>query len=416
MNKRWLMGGGAAAVAAGIAGAVVAISGGGSGEPVAPPTTGVTGSASPAVTASVSSSGSALEPPVDGAIPVPAFPASAIPWLEVGPGWFLLSYDQEAAPFAWPETGQAQFPPLDATLMLVAPMGDLYYVRSLDGFGPGRVKVWLGGGVGILDGYAMTDTDEIFHGPLSSVDLDTGETTVVNSDFSMSGSIERVLPDGRFAVAGLDAEGSEWIGLMDPDFNYVDSAGGGCWSTYGAVTPLAPDGARVVCLEWDNEKSAVMLHNLIEGLSSKIDTFKYDPWAYQTHGWWDADSFVLTREDDSGKTLWWAYNVSSRKLRDLKATLSNGTPAQDARGMDGYRVVSAGSTVEVQGFDGSLRATLPCSPRAISGHVAMTVCGEAGGRMEISVADLDSGEVTMVASFDSGADVSLESFAWPAGL
>ncbi len=410
MDRRWLIGGGAAAVAAGIAGAVVAINGAGSGEPVAPPTTGVTGSAGPAITASVSPVAAQPSPPVDGAIPVPAFPASAIPWHEVGPGWFLLSFDPDAAQFAWPDTGQAQFPPLDATLMLVAPTGDLYYVRSLDGFGPGRVKVWLGGGVGILDGYAMTDTDETFHGPLSKVNLETGEVSVVNDDVYDFG-ILGALPDGGWVTVTQQVDQSD-VEARAEDFGASTKIFYGT----GTFTRLSPAGNLIVNLEWDYPKSKVMLYDLANGSSSKIDTFKYEPSTYETHGWWDADRFVLTREDDSGKTLWWAYNVSSRELRDLKATLSDGTPAQDARGMDGYRVVSAGSAVEVQGFDGSLRATLPCSPRAISGKVALTVCGEAGGRMEISVADLESGEVTKVASFDSGADSSLASFAWPAGL
>ncbi len=219
--------------------------------------------------------------------------------------------------------------------MLVAPTGDPFFVRSLEGVGSGRPWAWLGRDIFVIDSSWENETDEYPHGPLSKVNLETGKTTVANNDVLSNVSILRVLPDGRFAVESVgwgDATSERSVGLLGSDFNGLVES---CSSWHGGVTPLAPDGARVVCLEWENGKSAVKLHNLVDGSSSRIDTFMYTPDAYETHGWWDANSFVLTRVDDSWKTLWWAYDVSTKKLRDLNASLSDGTPAENARGIAG---------------------------------------------------------------------------------
>ena len=156
----------------------------------------------------------------------------------------------------------------------------------------------------------------------------------------------------------------------------------------------------------------MVLNNIVDGTSGNIDHFKFAPRVYTLHGWWDLNSFALSRVDDAGTTLWWAYDVSTKRIRDLNATLSNGTPAESAEGMAGCRVVSAGGTIQVQGFDGALLADLPCWPQAISGASALTVCGDPGAPMSISVTDLESGATKAVASFTSGANAEVVVYPW----
>jgi hypothetical protein len=388
-----------------LAGVTVAMIGlAGCGGDADPTSSGQSQSASPAVSASPSTP--EPSPPVAGAIPVPALPASAIPWDEVGPGWFLISYDVDVSDDVQPEntdspTGlQWWFAYADEALQLVSPAGDLYYVRDLTDVGGVRALAWTGASVLVLEGHATADSGENPHGRFDAIDLATGTATTVNADLSEFDGAPRMLADGRI-VTWASGEGGMWIVVHDPAFAAIEQV---CYVWESALTTLSPDGTRVVCLEQDYPKSAVMLYNLVDGSSTRIDTFSHSPEDYGVHGWWDANSFVVSRVDDGGTTLWWAYDVSTQTIRDLNAALSNGTAAEIAEGVAGYRVVSAGTTVEVQGFDGSLRATLPCWPRALSGGFAITACGSPGGQAVVSVADLESGDVTSVATFVSGAN------------
>jgi hypothetical protein len=366
-----------------------------------------------------------LEPPVDGAIPVPAFPASAIPWEQVGDGWFLLAYDPEVEPFVPPDDGtRVRFRNLDATLMLVSPAGDLYHVRSLDGFGPGGIEGWDEDGLLVLDGSAEWGTDESYHGPLSVVSLQAGTATIVNADVVWFDGLA-VLLDGRWLTR------TGWDDSMSLEVQSADFAARSelCRGDWFLDARPSPDGARTVCLaRGPGDKTAVTVYDLSTGVGSIVDAFTYDPGAYSTHGWWDPDSFVVTRLNDAGATLWWAYDVSTKKLRDLNATLSDGTPAETAQGVAGYRVVATGAlgrravatgdAVEIQGFDGSLRATLPCLPSAISGHIALALCWDwehPGTPMDIVVANLETGTLTTVASFVAGEGTDIRVFPAPAG-
>jgi hypothetical protein len=389
-------------VVAGVAVAIIGLAGcGGVGDPTS---SGPSQSAGP--TPSASPSTPEPSPPVAGAIPVPALPASAIPWDDVGPGWFLLSYDPDVSDDVQPEntdspTGpQWWFDNADEALQLVSPAGDLYYARDLTDAGGVRALAWTGESVLVLEGHATADSGETPHGRFDSIDLATGAATTLNPNLSQFSRAPRMLADGRIVLWGA-GEGQAGADVVSPSFAFDQSV---CVVEGEAISTLSPDGTRVVCLEdEDYPKSAVMLYNLVDGSSAKIDTFSYGPVNYRMHGWWDANSFVVSRVDTGGTTLWWAYDVSTQTIRDLNATLSNGTAAEVAEGVAGYRVVSAGTTVEVQGFDGTLRATLPCWPRSLSGGLAITACGSPGGQVVISVADLESGEVTSVATFVSGA-------------
>ena len=352
-----------------------------------------------------------LEPAVDGALPVPAYPASSIPWDDVGDGWFLLTVDLDAGDDVWPQTdGIGRFPTLDESVMLVSPTGDLYYVRSLVGVGNGWPIEWLGDALTILDGSFAAESEDVPEGPLLSLDLATGAATVVNPS-AYDPFYLRTLPDGRI-VTQWGVEGSLSVEVLAPDLTPLASLCAG----NGIATSLSPDGTSVVCLESEGDTGAtVTLHDISGGAGTPLDTFKYPAWAYGTFGWWDDTSFVLTRWTDEGDPLRWAYDVSTRKIRDLNATLSDGTPAETVQGSAGYRVVAAGAVVEIQDFDGALRATLPCLPTAISGHVALASCWSEAGPTQMVVADLDTGTVTTVASYAAGDSADIRVFPAPGG-
>jgi TolB protein len=402
----------AVAVLAAVAGAWMVFGDQGSGgEWVASPTV----TTSPAVAASPTG-GATPEPSptVDGAFPVPEFPASAIPWDEVGPGWFLLSYDPDTTDDVVPEWTMGPhglerwFSLADESLQLVSPTGDLYYVRDLNGLGSVRVMGWTGDSVLILEGHAIAESGQSWHGPLSSLDLATGATALVNGDVQEFYG-PRILADGRVLTFG-SGEGGYWADVSNSDYSAPQQV---CYTTEGPITDLSPDGTRVVCLEGSAAGSDVMLYNIVDGTGAKIDEFTYDPMVYWITGWWDENSFVLGRPDGSGGELWWAYDVSTGQIRDLNATLSGGTPAEFAEGVAGYRVVRAVTTVEVQGFDGALLASLPNLPEAISGSVALTLDLAPGGEELIEVLDLESGESTEVGSFVRGPEAQLHVYAWP---
>ena len=393
---------------------------GGCGGSDTPQTTNAGASATPGATSSGSpspSASAALEPAVDGALPVPAFPASAIPWDAVGDGWFLLAYDPDAMDDVWPELpeeGVGEYPELDEAVMLVSPEGDLYYVRSLVGVGNGSPVQWTRDALTILDGQFARDSDDIPHGPLLSLKLSSGAASIVNP-FAYYPYYLRTLPNGNI-VTQWGAEGSLSAAVIAPDLTVVTQVCEGD----GLATSVSPDGTRVACLEnGDNGKSQVTLHTIPDGAGTFLEEFKYEPWAYGTsYGWWDQNSFILVRWTDEGDILRWAYDVTTKELRDLNPTLSDGTPAETVQGVGGYRVVAAGDAVEIQGFDGSLLATLPCLPSAVSGHSALAVCWDwenPGLPMDVIVANLDTGTLTTVASFVAGEGADLRVFPPPGG-
>jgi len=372
--------------------------------------TGASSASSPPASPSPSPSAT-LEPPVDGALPVPAYPASAIPWKSVGDGWFLLTVDLNANEDVWPESnGVGRFPPLDEAVMLVSPTGELFYVRSLAGVGNGSPIEWTGGALTILDGSFAAESDDIPHGPLISLTLATGAAKTVNPS-AYEPYFSRTLPDGRI-VTQWGAEGSLSVEELAPDLTSKASLCSGD----GIATSLSPDATRVVCLESVGEAGAtVTLHDLSGGEGTPLDTFKYPAYSYGTFGWWDNTSFVLTRWTDEGDALRWAYDTATKKLRDLNPTLSDGTPADTVQGVAGYRVLAAGDAVEIQGFDGTLRATLPCLPTAISGHIALASCSSESGPTQMVVANLDTGTLTTVASFAAGDGADIRVFPAPGG-
>lgn len=353
------------------------------------------------------------EPPVDGALPVPALPASAIPWDELGPGWFLLTNDPDASDDVWPQSdGIGRFPVMDEAVQLVSPSGDLYYVRDLSDVGNGRPVEWLGDALTILDGEFYAESDDIPHGRLLSLDLRSGATHVVNPA-AYDADFLRSLPDGRM-VSQWGPEGTLLVEVVKPDLT-VDAT---ICEGDGTATSLAPDNSRVVCLKPNaGGGTDVMLYTIGGGAGAKIDTFKYDPWRYYTWGWWDKDRFLLSRWTDDGmEELFWTYNVVTKKVAEVTPRLSDGTVATTYGGAGGYRIVSTEAAAEVQGFDGTLLATLPCAPATFSGHTALSLCWDwEAGPMTIAIANLDTGTVTTIADFTAGDDQYVRIFPYPGG-
>lgn len=304
---------------------------------------------------------------------------------------------------------------MDEAVQLVSPAGDLYYVRSLDGVGNGNPVEWLGDALTILDGEFYAESEDIPHGSLKRLDLATGALRVVNAD-AYHPYFNRTLPDGTI-ITQWGGEGSMWVQVLAPDLKEIATLCGA--EIDGIATSPDPAGNRVVCLGYgDGGGADVTLHTLTGDSATVIDHFKYDPWNYQTAGWWDDDSFVLIRWTDSGDPLMWTYNVVTKKLSDLKPTLADGTPAESVRAAGGYRILTTGDVTEIVGFDGTVRASLPCSPSAISGHHAIAVCWDweaTSSPLEIIVANLDTGALTTVASFLPGENHDVRAFPAPGG-
>ncbi len=341
-----------------------------------------------------------------------AYPASAIPWDEVGPGWFLLTNDPDAGNDVWPQEGSiGRFPVLDDAVQLVSPTGDLYYVRDLTDMGNGYPVEWTGDALTILDGTFYSESDDIPHGPLTALDLASGAARVVNPMGYMP-YFQRTLPNGNI-VTQWGAEGSLNVEVLTPELTVVTTICQG----EGTATSVSPDGTRVVCLvPASGGGSDVMLYKTTGGVGSHIDTFKYDPWWYSTSGWWDNNSFVVGRWTDDGTNLVWTHDVTTAKIGDLTPRMSDGTLADSFAGAGGYRILVTDHVAEVVGFDGVLRATLPCAPTAISGHTALAVCGLwDGGQIDVVVANLDTGNVTSVASFLGGEYQDIKVYPYPGG-
>ncbi len=394
-----------AAFAAGVA---VALSACGSedpsttGSPSSTATVGPTASPSPTAT---------VEPPVAGALPVPAYPASAIPWDELGPGWFLLSYDADASSDVWPTSdGQGTFPELDNAIQLVSPTGDLYYVRDLTGVGTGYEVLWTLDALKILDGTFYSESDDIPHGPLLSLDLATGAVVIANPA-AYDAYYEDTFPNGN-VLTRWGAEGTLSAAVLSPEFTLVTDLCEGA----GIASGLSPDGTRIVCLQnGDDARAHVTVLDVATAASEELDVFTYDAWSYGLYGWWDANSVALARWVGDNGTLWWTYDVTTSTLTAFEPTLSDGTPAEVAQGAAGYRLLAAGDAVEIRRFDGTLAAEPPCLPTAISGHRALSVCWTTETHVSIVLADLDTGDLTTIASYDASNGNDVRVFPAPGG-
>ncbi len=417
-RTRLVRGGGPAFVGAvAVALLLTGCSGGASDGPSSHPS--ATASANPATSAT---SAPTPSPAPSGYLPVDSLGASEIPWDEVGPGWFLLAYDADTTDNAsvfigdFPDDnsdgGVFHYfaPENDDGMTLVSPAGEIYLAGSLSGQGPVAETLWDGGSVYLNrpTGFRMEEEGE---GTVTAYDLATGSTReVVRGETYLP---EEMTTAGRL-VGWHWAEGTIVGGAVygsdGSDFHKV------CPSGSGSPT-LAPDGHRTVCIELRTDgRSDVVLYDLDSGTREPIDVFKEGSYAYQLLGWWDSASVVVSRWED-GASLYWAYDVETKKLTEIDPRLPDGSQPSSFQGLGTYRLLWGADNRRafIYGTDGDLRADLPCGISALSGDVALSLCGAAGGARMVTISrtDLVTGETLVVGEYRAGENDHVQVFPFP---
>ncbi len=418
MNKWWWIGGSAVVVASAAAGAALALRGADVQASPEPSDASPTGPI-PAVTAP-SPLGPTPEPPVEGALPVPAYPASAIPWDEVGPGWFFLTYDPDTTDNALVDMGvQAYYgdgenwkqPKDDAGMTLISPGGDAYYAGSLVEQGTAYPRLWTGQTL-----YLFRETkqhyEEDYDGVVTALDLASGMSTKVRSGTGYG-------PDESTIGGRLVGDHSGDGGLYAMATYRPDGSGARTFAKSGYwCSELAPDEHTMVCLEHRaDDRTDVVKYDVDTGTRKAIDVFKRSVWEYQIRGWWSPTSVLFSRwDEESSAQLYFAYNITTKKVTELHPELPDGSTAENVQGLGTYRVVSIWNdrTDYIYDTKGTLRATLPCGAADVSGDYALTLCGQIGtpDTVTVTVVDLLTGETRDVGTYASGIADQVQVFSY----
>ena len=366
-----------------------------------------------------SESAAAPELAVRGVLDVPSLPADAIPWDEVGLGWFLLSFDRDHGPSAT-DPGfydRARFAPTEEEIYLFSPDASVYFVRSLKGLGNVRAQLWVGSVLALEESTWEPETDVVPSGPLTGLDLRSGASTRL-ADLWGNDWIEGVLSNGNLVTVSSDDGGAQrHVRSRDlSDLGELCGVGSG----QSGASNISPDGSRAFCLvERSDGRSDVILYDLATGTSTAIDVFKYPASDYQTAGWTGASSVVITRWDNaSGSDRYWAYNVDTLKLSDYVYVYRSGRVS--GFGANAHRVVLDGDSATVQSVDGTLTATISSCGRLrgswSSDASAMVTCSETDSAVTTLYAlDLSTGKVTNVATFDPNEGALISVFPGLAG-
>ncbi len=367
----------------------------------ATPTVRSTETTTPGPTDTTTQAVAAPTPDFWGEFPVPTLPASEIPWDQVGAGWFLLAYDANNIDEI--NAGPQQVGTIDDTLTLVSPEGELYNVRDLTGKGLGSLIGWGSQGLLVLD-QNETGREPVFqHGRVDAIDLRSGEATALIADAHRTSRVA-VLPDGQTVMWTRHSAGFD-VDLRDENLTFETRlCDDGQHS--GDMSDLSSDGERALCLlpRASDGKTDVLLVSVADGSTTPLDVFTKAEDQYWMAGWWDENSVIVRRveygpSEEQDTILSWLYDVSTRKIRDFDARMADGTRASSAFALGGYRVVSSGATVEVHSLSGELLASLPCEPEAVSGHMMLASCGASDGTVAIHLANLETGETSVVATY-----------------
>jgi len=391
-------------VAAAVGGAALAL--GQAGQP----TIMVTATATPTTVPEVSASAPVAqpEPPVDGAIPLPAYAASAIPWDEVGPGWFFLTYDPDTTDNEIVDMGASIYdegrwtePKNDVSMTLISPAGDVYYAGSLSDQGTARARLWTGQTLYLFRATKL-NYESTYDGVVTALDLASGIGTKVRSGTGYY--LHELTIGGRLVGDRSNDGGLEAMVSYRPD-----GSGERTFATLGvACSELAPDEHTMVCFESRaDDRTDVVTYDVDTGTRKVIDVFKRSPWEYWLLGWWSPSSIVFSRYDATTQgQVFLAYDITTKKVTETHPTLPDGSTAALVKGLGRYRVLYSGDYRAAYVYDtnGDLRATLPCGAAAVSGDYALSLCGTIGNpdTVTITVVDLVSGESHDVGTYTAG--------------
>lgn len=341
-----------------------------------------------------------------GYLPVNSLGASEIPWLEVGPGWFLVDWAQRDAVWADTDDGTGTISPADASVSLLAPDGTWYAAASLAAVESDRTLSWLGETVAV---FRSTQPDyESVAGDTSLINLRTGASRLVLSG-AEAPALQGVSADG--SLRGRDyAEDSSWYVQYDDRFTPHTVCDGDSAS-------VAPDGVRVACLGWiaygdgTTDQTQVFLGALsTDAGADAIDTFRLDPYSYGIQGWLDPDTFLLLRYDPDGKAspTYFAYNVATRKIADLALPFQATGDWVTFDWLTKTYADVAGQTVSFFAADGAKVAEVTCAGDSswswptYSGTRVLVTCETTDvdynpAAVTLTLVDLTTGTVTEVA-------------------
>ncbi len=363
---------------------------------------------------------SAPELAIRGNLDIQSLPADAIPWDEVGLGWFLLAYDPEWNGYEdvpGDEEGATRDNPTEEEVYLVSPDATVYFVRSLAGLGKGRVAMWLGSVIGLHE-RVWSGGEDPGGGPVTSINLETGASRLLVDSWSANEDVVGVLPSGELVTQVHDDNWSPAY-LRARDLSGAQelcSFGGRAGSSV-----ISPDGSRAICTEPRSDgQSDVLLYDFATATSTMIDVFKYEPDAYGSIGWVDASSVVIYRwDDESNDWRYWTYNVDTQKLSDY--TYDELRPPIWGFGANAHRIVVNGESfqdadsITVQTIDGAMSATIsPCHSYMgvwFSEASAIVACYDStGDGSTLYHANLATGNVTILASPYETQDMTIQVF------
>ncbi len=353
-------------------------------------------------------------PAPSGFLPVDSLGASEIPWDEVGPGWFMVTWVQRDV--VWSEEVALPTMPADASVSLLAPDGTWYAAASLSPTGYDETVGWLG------------DTLAVFRVTEPSPAVSVGGTALVNL---RTGASQEILSAAiRPSNFGFAADGTlvsavyeeETLGVVWYDAQMKGHSvcnGAQDWS-------VAPDRSRVVCLAWvadtgTGDQTEILVGTLGSGAEAQvIDTFRLDPYSYHLTGWLDSDTFLVARAAQAGETkgtTYYTYNIVTHKVADFAlpfaassssawdVSYDAATETYAERGDDGLHVFAA---------DGASIADVPCGgyvtwPIAVySGTTALVECDNSVSaedrNVTLTLVDLKDGSATVVADVNPGSD------------
>jgi hypothetical protein len=251
----------------------------------APTTTG----AVPASSTTAAPTTSTTSPTTTAAPAVPELPAApsreAVPWDEVGPGWYLVLYSSSSSEM---DTGEYLRGP--AGLYLVNRDADRYLLASWPGDDAPQMIVDAVGTSVLLSGRPSMDDDY----QVEWMDLVTGETRAVGTasfpDRTLSQALfpRLVLPAGEAVTVYGFSLATEWLERLSWDGDslgvlfeqpYVASPSDLRWLD-------SPDGGSVVVLHRDGVSLVAPAGETLRDLWAPADTICYPM------RWWDADTYL----------------------------------------------------------------------------------------------------------------------------
>ncbi|MDN4471897.1 hypothetical protein [Demequina zhanjiangensis] len=372
----------------GAAAAGVVLWGGGASEvPPATPTPSPTEvSASPSSSAPAPTFEATL---LDGFLPVPHLPAEAVPWDELGAGWFVVAGASPGPAGGYDESGELDFDWHDAIepdvgISLLSPAGEWYAVRGFEGTGAGEVAAWDGSdlwletaavsgpdmdGVRLMaidarTGEATAPTRELVAGQL--VPLRTGSMMSITSAFGYGRA--DVLYGYLTGMDLIDADGSQ--STLCPQEGWDGYGLGTMWQDLSYFVGPGADAPVLCFLERSGDSAgttAVFVAHAATGEMTQIATFSNPADRYAFAGWRDASTAYVARlapgSEPAGVAAMFLVDISDGSATEVSLPMYDGLfaePRFEARVVQAFydRVSERHVRLEAQGRDEWISAYL----------------------------------------------------------